>query len=241
MKNYIELENYFYDKKLLKIYFKKLYPICRSILGKGFRKSLNIIGEIVDLNKVNVKSGTKVLDWTVPDEWNIEDAYIITPKGKKIAEFKKNNLHIVNYSEPVNKFFEFKNLKKHLFYIKSMPNAIPYITSYYKKFWGFCLKYQEFKRLPKKGKYKVIIKSKIAKGNLVYSNYLIKGKSKKEILFSTYLCHQSMANNELSGPLVWSMLYRIIKNTGPHYYSYRFLIAPENIGAVSFLHNSKKK
>lgn len=122
-----------------------------------------------------------------------------------------------------------------------MPNAIPYITSYYKKRWGLCITYNEYKKLPKKGKYKVVIKSKISKGNLVYSDYLIKGKSKKEILFSTYLCHPSMANNELSGPLVWAMLYRIIKNTGPHYYSYRFLIGPENIGAVSFLYKSRKK
>ena len=122
-----------------------------------------------------------------------------------------------------------------------MPNAIPYVTSYYKKFWGFCIKYNEFKNLPKKGKYKVFINSKLTNGKLVYSDFLIKGKSSKEILFSTYLCHPSLANNELSGPLVWSMLYRIIKNTGPHYYSYRFLIAPENIGAAAYLHYSRKK
>ena len=241
MKNYKSLDSYSFNKNLLKKYFKKLFPICRSIMGEGFRQSLNIIGELVDLKKINVKSGTKVLDWTVPKEWNIDDAYIVTPRGKKIADFKKNNLHIVNYSQPINKIVDFKELKKRLFFIKKMPSAIPYITSYYRKFWGFCLTYNEFKKLPKKGRYKVVIKSKIKNGNLVYSDNLIKGKSKKEILFSTYLCHPSMANNELSGPLVWSMLYKIIKNTGPHYYSYRFLIAPENIGAAAFLQNSKKK
>ena len=241
MKNNNSLDNYNYNKKLLKIYFNKLFPICRSILGNGFRKSLDLIGEIVDLNIIKVKSGTRVLDWTIPLEWNIQDAYIITPNKKKIAKFKKNNLHIVSYSEPINKFIEFKELKKRLFFIKKMPNAIPYITSYYKKFWGFCLSFQDFKKLPKKGKYKVVIKSKLTNGYLVYSDKLIKGKSKKEVLFSTYLCHPSMANNELSGPLVWSMLYRIIKNTGPHEYSYRFLIAPENIGAAAYLHNSRKK
>ncbi len=241
MKNYKSLDSYSFNKNLLKKYFKKLFPICRSIMGEGFRQSLNIIGELVDLKKINVKSGTKVLDWTVPKEWNIDDAYIVTPSGKKIADFKKNNLHIVNYSQPINKILDFKELKKRLFFIKKMPSAIPYITSYYRKFWGFCLTYNDFKKLPKKGRYKVVIKSKIKNGNLVYSDNLIKGKSKKEILFSTYLCHPSMANNELSGPLVWSMLYKIIKNTGPHYYSYRFLIAPENIGAAAFLQNSKKK
>ncbi len=118
MKNNNSLDNYIYNKKLLKIYFNKLFPICRSILGNGFRKSLDLIGEIVDLNIIKVKSGTKVLDWTIPLEWNIQDAYIITPNKKKIAKFKKNNLHIVSYSEPINKFIEFKELKKRLFFIK---------------------------------------------------------------------------------------------------------------------------
>ncbi len=231
--------NNFVDEKLLKKYFNRLYKINRSILGKGFRESLKVIGELVDLNLKNVKSGTKVLDWTVPNEWNINNAYIVTPDGKKIAEFKKNNLHVLNYSTPINKEIEFKNLKKHIFTLPSLPNAIPYVTSYYKKNWGFCLKYNEFKKL-KKGKYRVFIDSKLEKGNLVYSNKLIPGKSKKEILLSTYLCHPQMANHELSGPLVWSILYKILKNTGPHKYSYRFLIGPENIGAASFLHYSKK-
>lgn len=118
MTNYKEIDEFKYDEKLLKIYFKKLFPICRSILGKGFRKSLEILGELVDLKKISVKSGTKVFDWTVPDEWNIDDAYLITPHGKKIAEFKKNNLHVVNYSQPINKVIEFDELKKTYFLYK---------------------------------------------------------------------------------------------------------------------------
>ncbi len=229
----------FVTEKLLQNYFNKLYKICRSILGDGFRESLNILGELVDLNIKKVKSGTNVLDWTIPDEWNIKDAYIIGPDGKKFAEFKKHNLHIVGYSVPVNKTISLKELKKHLHTLKNQPEAIPYVTSYYKRTWGFCIKYNEYKKL-KKGSYRVYINSKIEPGYLVYSDKLIKGKSKKEILLSTYLCHPQMANHELSGPLAWSILYRIIKSTGPHKYSYRFLICPENIGAAAFLHYNKK-
>ncbi len=229
----------FVTEKLLQNYFNKLYKICRSILGDGFRESLNILGELVDLNIKKVKSGTNVLDWTIPDEWNIKDAYIIGPDGKKFAEFKKHNLHIVGYSIPVNKTISLKELKKHLHTLKNQPEAIPYVTSYYKRTWGFCIKYNEYKKL-KKGNYRVYINSKIEPGYLVYSDKLIKGKSKKEILLSTYLCHPQMANHELSGPLALSILYRIIKSTGPHKYSYRFLICPENIGAAAFLHYNKK-
>ncbi len=228
------------NEKLLKDKFNKLYKICRSILGEGFRDSLNIIGEIVDLKKKHVKSGTNVLDWTVPDEWNIKDGYIIDPKGKKIASFKSHSLHIVNYSTPVNKILDLKELKKKIYTLPDLPNAIPYVTSYYKRDWGFCMTHNQFKKLIP-GKYKVFIDSEIKPGNLVYSDTLIKGKSKKEILLSTYLCHPQMANHELSGPLAWSIIYKIIKATGPHKYSYRFLICPENIGSAAFLHYSKKK
>jgi aminopeptidase-like protein len=238
MNNFI-VEKYV-TEKLLKKYFDKLYKICRSILGKGFRDSLDIVGELVDLNIKKVKSGTNVLDWTIPNEWNINDAYIIDPNGKKIVKFKEHNLHVVGYSEPINKVVDLKELKKHLHTLPKLPNAIPYVTTYYKKNWGFCIKYNDYKKLVP-GKYKVFIDSTLKPGHLVYSDTLIKGKSKKEILLSTYLCHPQMANHELSGPLAWSMLYKIIKDTGPHKYSYRFLICPENIGSAAFLHNSKKK
>lgn len=233
------IENFISIDKI-KTLFDRLYKIPnRSILGEGFRNSLSIIGEEVDLNLKTVKSGKKILDWVVPDEWNIKDAYIITPDGKKIADFKKHSLHVMNYSIPVKKKVSLKELKKHLYTLPDLPNAIPYVHSYYKRDWGFAIKYNEFKKL-KKGHYKVFIDSSIKPGKLVYSDMLIKGKSKKEILISTYLCHPQTANHELSGPIVWSNLYNIIKNTGPHNYSYRFLICPENIGAVAFLHNSKK-
>ncbi len=239
MNEFTEIEKYVNKKELQKI-FRKLFPICRSITGNGFKKSLNIIGEIVDLNIFKFKTGTKVLDWTIPKEWNISEAYIVTPNGKKIANFKKHNLHIVNYSHPINSKINLNNLKKKLHTFPPMPTAIPYVTSYYKQDWGFCLSFNDYKKL-KKGNYKVYINSSLKNGELIYSDKIIPGKTKKEILISTYLCHPQMANHELSGPLVWSMLYKILKKTGPHNYSYRFLICPENIGSAAFLHKNKKK
>ena len=221
--------------------FDRLFKIPRSITGKGYLKSLKILGEIMDLNLIKVKSNTKVLDWTVPDEWNIYDAYILDSNGKKILDFKKNNLHVVGYAKSVNKIVTLDELKKKLFTIKSMPNAIPYVTNYYgKRDWGFCIEYKKFKKF-KKGKYKVFINSEFNKnGHLIYNDTIIPGKSKKEILLSTYLCHPQMANNELSGPLLLSNLYKIMKMTAPHKYSYRFIICPENIGAAAFLSKNKK-
>ena len=220
--------------------FDRLFKIPRSITGQGFKKSLDILGEIIDLNIIKVKSRKKVLDWVVPDEWNIEDAYVIDPNGKKIIDFKKNNLHVVNYSIAVNKVVSLEILKKHLYTLKNNKNAIPYVSSYYVPRWGFCIEYNKFKKL-KKGNYKVVIKSTFnKKGNLIYNDTLLKGKSKKQILLSTYLCHPQMANNELSGPILLTYLYKILKLTGPHKYTYRFIICPENIGAAAFLHNNKK-
>lgn len=240
MKEKINLKD-FVNKKELENLFDELFPIPRSITGDGFKKSLKILGKIVDLNIIKVKSGSKVLDWTVPNEWNIKSAYLFDFKKKKIIDFKNNSLHIVSYSIPVNKLITFNELDKKIHTIKKLPNAIPYVTSYYYKTWGFCMTYNNYKKLDRKKKYKVVINSGFKKGNLIYSDKLIKGKSKKEILLYTYLCHPQMANNELSGPLVWSYLYKILKKTGPHNYTYRFVCAPENIGAACFLHNNKKK
>ena len=173
--------NEFVSEELLQSYFNRLYKICRSILGKGFRESLDIIGELVKLNKKKIPSGTKVLDWTVPDEWNIRDAYIITPSGEKIADFKTHILHIVNYSIPINKKVSLEELKKHLHSMPDKPDAIPYVCSYYNRTWGFCINHNQLLNL-KKGEYKVYIDSDIKPGHLVYSDTLIPGKSKKEIL-----------------------------------------------------------
>lgn len=229
----------FVDEKKLKFFFNKLYPICRSITGKGFVKSLKILNEIEKINFIKVKTGTKVLDWVVPKEWNIEDGYILY-KNKKIVDFKKHSLHVLNYSDKVDKFCNYKELNKHLYTLPKSPNAIPYVHSYYDRKWGFALKHNQFKKLNKNGNYRVVIKSSFKNGNLTYSNNLIKGKTKKEILFYTYLCHPQMANHELGGPLLWTYLYKILKKTGPHKYSYRFVCCPENIGAAAFLAQNRK-
>ena len=240
MKKNLNIREYVNEKELENL-FDELFPIPRSITGDGFKKSLQILGKIVDLNIIKFKSGAKALDWTVPNEWNIKSAYLLNSRGKKIIDFNDNSLHVVSYSTPVNKILSFKDLDKKIHTIKKLPNAIPYVTSYYHKNWGFCMSHNNYKKLNKKEKYKVVINSKLKKGYLIYSDKVIKGKSKKEILLYTYLCHPQMANNELSGPLVWTYLYKILKETGPHNYSYRFVCAPENIGAACFLQKNKKK
>lgn len=222
------------NKKNIEKYFDRLFPIPRSITGKGYQKSLDIISEIIPLKKVNYKTGEKCFDWDIPSEWNVNEAYVIDPDGKRILDFSKNNLHLVGYSIPINKCLNLNQLKKKLHTIKRIPNAIPYVTSYYKKDWGFCISYNQYKKL-KKGKYKVIINSTLKPGKLTLGIAELKGKSKKEIFFSTYLCHPSMAHNELSGPLVTAFLYNYLKKIKNLEYSIKFLFCPENIGSVAFL------
>ena len=134
-------------KNNLENIFDKLFPINRSIMGKGFRKSLEIITEGLNFKKIKLKTGTKVFDWKIPKEWNIDDGYISNLNNEKFCDFKKNNLHVIGYSTPINKVISFNKLKKNLFYLKKLPHAIPYVTSYYKKRWGFCIQYSEFKKL----------------------------------------------------------------------------------------------
>ncbi len=220
----------------LEKYFDKLWPICRSITGNGLRQSLKIINEIVPLQITEVPTNTQVFDWLVPKEWNITDAYILTPDGNKICDFNLNNLHIVSYSTPINCKLTFDELKKHLHFIEEMPTAIPYVTSYYKENWGFCIAYNDFIKLPTQGNYQVVITSSLKDGSLTYGEAILKGSTDKEILFSTYLCHPSMANNELSGPLVQSFLYQKIAAMPNRKYNYRFVYAPETIGVIAYLH-----
>lgn len=222
-------------EKELEIYFDKLWPICRSITGKGLRDSFEILQELIPLTLTEVPTGKEVFDWTIPKEWNINEAFIICPDGKKIADFNVSNLHVVNYSVPVNQEISFEELKKHLHYMEDMPEAIPYITSYYKETWGFCITYNEFIKLPTNGTYKVVINSTLENGSLTYGEYVLKGDTDEEVLFSTYLCHPSMANNELSGPLVQAFLYQKIAALRKRKYTYRFLFAPETIGVIAFL------
>jgi aminopeptidase-like protein len=222
-------------EKQLEQYFDALWPICRSISGNGLRHSFKILQEIIPFELIEVPTGTVVLDWKIPKEWNINDAYIITPNGKKIAEFKINNLHLINYSIPVNKTMSWEELKPHLHTLPNKPDAIPYLTTYYKETWGFCLTHHEYLQLPQEGNYQVVIESTLADGAITYGQYILKGSSEEEILFSSYLCHPSMANNELSGPLALAFLYQELSKIENRYYTYRFVLAPETIGIVAFL------
>jgi aminopeptidase-like protein len=222
-------------EKILESYFDRLFPICRSITGNGVRETLSIISEVVPLKIYEIPSGTEIFDWNIPKEWNINDAYIITPDGRKICDFKKHNLHIVNYSTSINKKISFEELSKHLHTLPNKPNAIPYVTSYYKENWGFCITYEEYKTLPQSGEYEVFIDSCLENGHLTYADVILEGERKDEILFSTYVCHPSMANNELSGPLVAMFLYQKIASLKNRKYTYRFVFIPETIGALTYL------
>jgi aminopeptidase-like protein len=213
----------------------ELFPICRSLTGEGVRQTLaRIKKELPDLRLVEVPSGTKCFDWEVPREWNIQDAWIIDPDGNKIVDFKKNNLHVVGYSIPVVGEFTLEELQPHLFSLSDQPTAIPYITSYYREFWGFCMT-DILRKSLKPGKYKTKIESRLTQGHLTYGELLIPGRSKKEIFLSTYVCHPSMANNELSGPAVTTWLAKwILKNTDRRF-SYRIVFIPETIGSIVYL------
>jgi len=232
-------------KKYYNIAKKKLFPITRSLTGDGVKKTLKIIQkEFPKLKIKKFKSGTKVFDWKIPEEWNVKDAYVIDKYNNKIIDFKKNNLHLVSYSIPIKKNITKKELFKNLYFLKKQPKAIPYITSYYKRRWGFCITYEEYKILDKrysiKDKFKVVINSKLnKKGNLNYGEFILKGKSKKEILISTYICHPSMANNELSGPIVSMGLINHFKNKNLNK-TLRFIFIPETIGSISYLSKNFK-
>ena len=226
--------------KYYKIAKDKLYPLTRSLTGQGVRDTLKIIQkEFPKLKIKKIKSGTKVFDWRIPPEWNISDAYILDKYNRRIIDFKKNNLHLMSYSIPIKKLITKHELFENLYFLKSQPNAIPYMTSYYRKRWGFCISYDQYKDFDKKysfnDKFKVIINSSLKKdGNLNYGELILKGKSNKEILISTYICHPSMANNELSGPIVSMGLINYFKKKNLNK-TLRFIFIPETIGSISYL------
>ena len=231
-------------KKYYSLAKHKLFPICRSITGNGVRKTLKIIKkEFPKLKVHSVASGTKVFDWNIPPEWNIRDAYILDKDNKKIVDFKNNNLHLVGYSIPTNKYFSKRELFDHIHTLPKQPKAIPYITSYYKKYWGFCVSHSEKLKFEKKyknsDKFKVVINSNLnAKGKLNYGELILKGKSKQEILISTYVCHPSMANDNLSGSIVSMCLINYFSKLRNLDKTIRFIFIPETIGAITFLNKN---
>lgn len=214
---------------------KNLFPICRSLTGNGVRETLAKLKEIVpEMNIYEVPTGTQVMDWTIPKEWNIKDAWIKDSAGRKIIDFKKNNLHIMGYSTPVHKKVSREELLQIVYTLPEQPDLIPYITSYYKERYGFCMTENQKQHL-KDEPYEICIDSELKEGSLTYADIVIPGKTDKEILLSTYVCHPSMANNELSGPAISIHLAKWLKERGNNYYTYRFVYNPETIGSITYI------
>ncbi|MFW9261182.1 DUF4910 domain-containing protein [Nostoc sp. CALU 546] len=211
----------------------KLYPICRSITGNGFRETLKIIQQYIPLSIQQVPTGTEVFDWIVPKEWNIKEAYIKNSQGKKIVDFANSNLHIVNYSIPVHQKLSLQELKAHLFTLADYPNWIPYRTSYYQETWGFCLSHNQYLEL-KDEEYEVFIDSSLEPGHLSYGEYYIPGDSTDEVLISCHACHPSLCNDNLSGIAIATFIAKYLSQTTPRY-SYRFLWIPGTIGSITWL------
>lgn len=213
---------------------RELFPLNRSLTGAGVRQTYRILRRIGRFKVQAVPSGKKVFDWTVPPEWMVRAAYIKDAQGKIIIDFKKNNLHLMGYSQPVNRWMSYRQLIKHLHALPTLPGAIPYRTTYYKKDWGFCLSQRQLQHLDRRGRYQVVIDSQLKPGHLLLGDYVQPGPSRQEYLLSTYSCHPSLANDNLSGLVLWAYLLKIVQSTRTRH-SYRFTVWPETIGALAYL------
>ena len=218
----------------------RLFPICRSITGDGFRQSLGIIREQVqEMQVFEVPSGTEVFDWTVPKEWNIRGGWIRRKNGETVIDFSNSNLHVLGYSLPIHRLVNRDELLEHIYTQPEQPDWIPYVTSYYKERWGFCMTEHQKEQLTDE-EYEVFIDSTLADGSLTYGELIVPGETDEEIFFSTYLCHPSMANNELSGPCLMTALIKYVQSLSKRRYTYRFIIVPETIGSITYLSRNLK-
>ncbi|GAA2867181.1 DUF4910 domain-containing protein [Streptosporangium fragile] len=218
---------------------ERLYPLCRSITGDGVRRTLEIIAESVRLRVREVPTGTQVLDWTVPREWNIRDAYVKDAAGTRVIDFAASTLHVVGYSVPVSATMTLEELRGHLHTLPEQPGLIPYRTGYYAETWGFCLAHETLEGLGE-GPYEVVIDSMLADGHLTYGEYVVPGRVPEEVLVSCHVCHPSLANDNLAGAAVAVRLARRLAETDP-WYTYRFLFAPGTIGAITWLARNRER
>ncbi|HQN22816.1 MAG TPA: DUF4910 domain-containing protein [Thermotogota bacterium] len=217
---------------------ERLFPINRSITGQGVEQSLEIIKTLLPaLRILKIPSGTQCFDWVVPEEWHARNAFLEDDSGERILDFKENNLHLVGYSTPIDTILPLEELQEHLYSLEELPDAIPYVTSYYKKRWGFCLSDRQRKAL-KPGNYHAVIDSSFKKGSLTYGELIIPGDKEQEVLLSTYICHPSLANDNLSGPVVLTFLAEWLSSLPSRKYTYRIVYTPETIGAISYLHKN---
>jgi aminopeptidase-like protein len=213
----------------------RLFPICRSITGEGVRETLAILREHAPWRIEEYRTGTRVYDWTVPREWVVRDAWIADATGRRIIDFRRNNLHLVGYSIPVRARMTFQELRPHLHSLPAMPDAVPYRTSYYAESWGFCLSERQLATLDPHGVYEVVIDSELKDGALTVADCVLPGVSGREFLISTYCCHPSMANDNLSGLIVSTLLLRELARRPRLRHTWRFVMLPETIGAISYL------
>ena len=211
----------------------ELYPICRSITGDGVRRTLDILRTHVPLDVREVPSGTPVFDWTVPKEWNVREAYVRAPDGRRVIDFERSNLHLVGYSAPVRERMSLARLREHLFSRPDFPEVIPYRTSYYRETWGFCLPHHDLETLPD-GDYDVVVDSTLEPGHLTYGEYFVPGAEDDEVLLSCHVCHPSLCNDNLSGIALATLLAGFVAGQ-PRRYSYRFLFIPGTIGSITWL------
>jgi aminopeptidase-like protein len=211
----------------------KLYPICRSITGNGVRETLGHIARHIDLTVHEVPTGTQVFDWTIPREWDIRDAYIKNARGEKILDFADSNLHVMSYSTPVHRQIALSELKTHVHTLPDQPDLIPYRTSYYSENWAFCMTHRQFLDL-RDETYEVMIDSSLKEGSLTYGEYLHKGGTDDEFLFSAHVCHPSLADDNCSGLALLAHLATRLSGVKTRL-SYRFLFAPGTIGAITWL------
>ncbi|MBL4898108.1 MAG: DUF4910 domain-containing protein [Colwellia sp.] len=215
-------------------FIRRLFPICRSLTGPGTRETLGILQKhMPDMRIESIDSGAQVFDWTVPPEWTIRSAKLMGPDGQIVVDMADHNLHVMGYSEPVDIELSLEELQAHLYSLPEQPDAIPYITSYYNRRWGFCLTQAQRESL-KPGKYRAVIDADLQPGTLNYGELVIPGETKDEVFLSTYVCHPSMANNELSGPAVATWLAKWLASA-PRRYTYRFVFIPETIGSLVYL------
>jgi aminopeptidase-like protein len=214
----------------------RLFPIARSLTGPGLRETLGVLEEVAGapMEIHRWATGTQVFDWTIPEEWTIRDAWIRDPDGRKVVDFADSNLHVLGYSEPVHRRLSLEELQGHLHSLPELPHAIPYLTSYYARRWGFCLPHERRERLAP-GEYEVMIDADLGPGHVELGEVTLPGERDDEILFSTYVCHPSLANNELSGPVVAAHLARHLRDR-PRRFTYRILFLPETIGSIAYLH-----